>query len=283
MGNIMERLSGDLVRHKLATRVFGQNVVSVDQIGSTNTELKQLARQGAPEGLLYLAEEQLAGRGRLKERKWLAPARSSLLLSLLFRPAEIIAPNQAQQLTMLCALAMLEAVEQQTGLKPDLKWPNDLLWIDGKKLAGILTEAEIEANRLNWVVVGIGLNVNLDFNQEIDWQQPAEKTGNGEASLSKIATSLSMILGRDTSADRLPILQRFLKNVEQRYEQLRQGRLFHREWGRCLAGLGHLVTVTGPDKVYQGILVGVDEDGALLLKQSDGSTKFVLAGDLEIL
>ena len=279
----MERLSGDLVRHKLATRVFGQNVVCVDQIGSTNTELKGLARQGAPEGLLYLADEQLAGRGRLKERKWLAPAGSSLLLSLLFRPAEVIAPRQAQQLTMLCALALVEAIEQQTGLKPDLKWPNDLLWIDGKKLAGILTETEIEANRLNWVVVGIGLNVNLDFNKQTNLEQPAGNGGNGGSPLFKTATSLSMILGRDTSADRLPILQRFLENVERRYEQLRQGRLFHREWGRGLVGLGHPVTVTGPDKVYQGIMVGVDEDGALLLKQSDGSTEFVLAGDLEIL
>ena len=178
---------------------------------------------------------------------------------------------------------MLKAIEQQTGLKPDLKWPNDLLWIDGKKLAGILTETEIEDNRLNWVVIGIGLNVNLDFNKEIELDRLAGNAGNGEPVLSKIATSLSMILDRDTSADRLPLLQRFLENVEQRYEQLRQGRLFHREWGRHLAGLGHPVTVTGPDKVYQGLMVGVNEDGALLLKQSDGSTEFVLAGDLEIL
>ena len=133
----MSRLSGDLVRHKLATRVFGQNVVYIEQIGSTNTELKTLARQGAPEGLLYLTNEQLAGQGRLKGRKWVAPAGSSLLLSLLFKPTEVVAPNQAQQLTMLCALAMVNAVEIQTGLRPALKWPNDLLWQDGKKLGGI--------------------------------------------------------------------------------------------------------------------------------------------------
>ena len=271
----MGRISGDLVRHKLATRTFGQNVISINQIGSTNAELKAFARRGAPEGLLYLTEEQLAGRGRLG-RDWYAPPGSSLLLSLLFRPGKVVAANQVQRLTMLCSLAMADAIETQTDLVVDLKWPNDLVWKDGKKLAGILTELEVEDDKVAWIVVGMGLNVNIDFSKQ------ANETGNGGPPLAQTATSLSMILQRDTGADRLPILQKFLVNVERRYEALQEGKLPHQEWGRRLAGLGKSVTIAGPDETYRGIMVGVDENGALLLKQADGSTSTIIVGDLSL-
>ncbi len=278
----MTRLSGDLVRHRLATRIFGQNVIYTEQIGSTNDELKELARWGAPEGLLYLTDEQLAGRGRLG-RMWYAPAGSSLLLSLLFRPGDMIAPNQGQRLTMLCALALVDAIQKQTNLTPGLKWPNDLVWKNGKKLAGILTELEIENNRLSWVVVGVGLNVNVDFTKQAELEiDSLPQSGNGGPPLSQTATSLSMVLGRDTSADRLPILQRFLVNAEGRYEALRQGQLPHHEWRHRLVGLEQPVTVIGPDRTYQGIMAGVDENGALLLKQIDGSIVTILAGDVSL-
>ncbi len=278
----MSRLSGDLARHKLPTSTFGQNVVYTEQTGSTNAELKELARWGAPEGLLYLADEQLAGRGRLN-RSWHAPPRSSLLMSLLFRPGDFMAPDQAQRLMMLCALALVEAIETQTGLVPDLKWPNDLVWKNGKKLAGILTESEIEENRLNWVVVGTGLNVNVDFRKEGKFQaNPPPKSGDGDSPLSQTATSLSMILSRDTGGDRLPILQNYLVNVERRYEALRQDKLPHQEWSSRLAGLGQPVTVISPGETYKGTMIGVDEDGALLLKQADGSIVTILAGDMSL-
>jgi BirA family biotin operon repressor/biotin-[acetyl-CoA-carboxylase] ligase len=280
----MSRLSGDLVRHRLPTYVFGQNVIYSEQTGSTNTELKRLARWGAPEGLLYLTDEQLVGRGRL-ERSWHAPAGSSLLMSLLFRPSKLVAPHQAQRLTMLCALALVDAIELHTELSVGLKWPNDLIWIDGKKLAGILTELDIEDDQLNWAVIGIGLNVNVDFS----WQTEAEpdrpgRPNSGGPSLAQTATSLSMIMGRDTSGLRLPILQSFLFNVEQRYEALRRGQLPHREWQEGLVGIGQPVTVTnlGEAHRYEGTLTGVDENGAILLTQADGSTVTIFAGDVTL-
>jgi BirA family biotin operon repressor/biotin-[acetyl-CoA-carboxylase] ligase len=277
----MTKLSGDLVRHQLSTRLFGQNVVYTEQTGSTNTELKELARWGAPEGLLYLTDEQLAGRGRLK-RRWYAPAGSSLLMSLLFRPGEIVTPGQSQRLTMLCALALADAVETQTGLEPGLKWPNDLVWKDGKKLAGILTETEIEDNRLSWAVVGLGLNVNVDFKKQSESYE-TDRSDNGDAPLSQTATSLSMILGRDTSQLRLPILQNFLVNVERRYETLQQGQLPHHEWRSRLVGLGQPVTVIeAHDNTHQGIMTDVDENGALLLQRADGSVVTFLAGDVTL-
>lgn len=279
----MARISGDLVRHRLPTHVFGQNVVYVEQTGSTNTELKALARWGAPEGLLYLTNEQLAGRGRL-ERKWHAPAGSSLLLSLLFRPGSSLAPHQAQRLTMLCALAMADAIKTHTGLEPGLKWPNDLVWGDGKKLAGVLTEMEIENDQLAWVVVGLGLNVNVDFNQlDREFALPGT-AGNGGPPLAAVATSLSMIMQEDADGLRLPILQSFLVNVERRYEALRRGELPHREWRERLVGLEQPVTVISADgsSKQEGIMAGVNEDGALLLRQADGSTIPIYAGDVTV-
>ncbi|MBI1877499.1 MAG: biotin--[acetyl-CoA-carboxylase] ligase [Chloroflexi bacterium] len=280
----MSRLSGDLVRHQLPTFVFGQNVIYVEQTGSTNTELKRLARWGAPEGLLYLTDEQLVGRGRL-ERSWQAPAGSSLLMSLLFRPAGLVAPHQAQRLTMLCALALADAIELHTELSPGLKWPNDLVWIDGKKLAGILTELDIEDDKLNWAVVGLGLNVNVDFSRQTQAEPDRPgRPGSGGPSLAQTATSLSMIMGRDTGGLRLSILQSFLFNVEQRYEALRRGKLPHHEWQERLVGIGRPVTVTnlGEAHRYEGTLAGVDENGAILLTQADGSTVTIFAGDVTL-
>ena len=280
----MPRLTGDLIRHRLPTYTFGQNVICVEQTGSTNTELKKLARWGAPEGLLYLAEEQLVGRGRL-ERSWHAPASSSLLMSLLFRPDELLQPSQAQRLTMLCALALAEAIEFHTELVPRLKWPNDLVGAGGKKLAGILTELEIEDDRLSWVVVGLGLNVNIDFSGQTEPEPDRPgKPGSGGLPLAQTATSLSMLLGQDTAELRLPILQSFLFNVEQRYHALRQGQLPHHDWQQRLVGLGQPVTVTILEGAHQyhGLMVGVDENGALLLEQADGTQVTIFAGDVTL-
>ncbi len=279
----MSKLSGDMVRYGLPTYVFGQNVLYVEQTGSTNTELKRLARQGAPEGMLYLTDEQLVGRGRL-QRSWQAPPGSSLLMSLLFRPGELVAPYQAQRLTMLCSLALADAIEFHTELSAGVKWPNDLVWED-KKLAGILTELDIENDKLAWVVVGLGLNVNMDFSPytEPEPDRPG-RPGSGGPPLAQIATSLSMIMKRDTGGLRLPILQRFLFNVEQRYKALRQGHLPHAEWQERLVGLGQPVSITVLEggQRQEGLMAGVDENGALLLRQADGSIVTVFAGDVTL-
>lgn len=279
----MAKLSGDLIRHRLATTTMGQNVLSVEQTGSTNTELKRLARTGAPEGLLYIADEQLVGRGRL-ERDWIAPAGSSLLISLLFRPS-FLPTDRVQQLTMICALALAEAIEAETGLRPNLKWPNDLIWHDGKKLAGILTEAEFEGDQLSWVVVGLGLNMNIDFSGHTTWlpDRPG-RPGTGSPPLGDIATSLSMILDRETADLRLPILQSFLQHVERRYEALKQGESPHQEWQARLAGLGQTVTIThvADNQRWQGKMVGVNGNGALQVERADGQIETVMAGDVTL-
>ena len=271
-------ISIDAVKESLPTRWVGGTVYYWPSIGSTNDELKRLAEAGAREGTLAIADEQQAGRGRM-DRRWLAPPRSSLLLSLLFRPV-FLHPTHAQHLTMMCALAAADAVVETTGLRPDLKWPNDLQ-LGGRKLAGVLTElgfaadvppasrpAGLASHRagLAWAVVGVGLNVNVDF---AGWPELAET-----------AISLCMALGRPVP--RLPLLRAFLAGVEMRYEAMRAGRSPHREWASRLATLGHEATVNAPDGVYQGTVVGVDEAGALLLRRRDGDTVRILAGDVTL-
>jgi BirA family biotin operon repressor/biotin-[acetyl-CoA-carboxylase] ligase len=284
--------SAETIRAGLRTRFIGQTIYYWPAIGSTNDELKRLAEEGAPEGALAVTDAQLAGRGRL-ERKWVAPAGSSLLTSLLFRPS-FLAPTQVQQLTMICSLAAVDAVVAVTGMRPALKWPNDLL-LEGKKLAGLLTElgfshafSNLDAsmspsgccrdrhsgqeNELAWVVVGLGLNANVDFSSEPfrrDWPDLAES-----------AISLAMSIGRPVS--RLQLLQSYLTGVEIRYDALRSGINPRQEWVTQLATLGQQVSVRAPDGVYQGVAESVDETGALMLRQPNGQVKRVMTGDVTL-
>jgi BirA family biotin operon repressor/biotin-[acetyl-CoA-carboxylase] ligase len=239
----------------------GHEVVYLPQIGSTNDEARRLAGEGAPEGLLVITDYQDAGRGRL-DRDWIASRGSSLLLSILFRPQ--LAAHQIQRLTMSCGLAVADAIESQTGLLAGLKWPNDLL-IAGAKVGGILTEIGLQGTEVEYAVVGIGLNVNLD---------PVRLP----AGLHMPATSLSHELGAEVA--RLPLLLTLLQGVEERYLALRVGQSPHRDWVARLVTLGKPVTVTSSGQVLEGTAEDVDADGALLVRLADGRLKRVLAGDV---
>lgn len=256
----MDNLSPELIAAGLGTLWLARHIVYYESVGSTNDEARRLAQAGTPEGTLVIAEEQTAGRGRLG-RQWLAPAGQALLFSLIFYPT--IEPRYLYQLTMLSSLACVQAVAEQTGLRPAIKWPNDLL-LDDRKLAGILSEVGQAGERL-YVVVGIGLNVNVDFSA---WPE-----------LRQQATSLSEALGQPVP--RLPLLQEILRRIEVGYDRLRAGHSPYDEWVANLATLGKPVRVTTPEGILEGQASGVDPDGALCVTLADGSTKRILAGDVE--
>jgi BirA family biotin operon repressor/biotin-[acetyl-CoA-carboxylase] ligase len=266
-------LSTRAIETALGTERLGRPVHYFRKLHSTNEEAKLLALRGANDGTLVIADEQTAGRGRLG-RHWWAPPGDCLLMSLLFRPE--LSPAQAQRLTMIAGLSCAEAVEKETGLRPDLKWPNDLL-LSGRKLAGILTELQVSGGSLEFVVVGIGLNVNVDFRQQPDLH------------LRSSATGLSQAVGREV--DRLSLLNRCLMIMESRYNALRSGHSPHEEWSQRLVTLGKTVRVDshldaaevmdrGQSRIGQAI--GVDPNGALLLQTDDGRVERVLAGDVTV-
>jgi len=261
---MIEELRVDRVQQRLHTAVFGCKLLYFPYLHSTNTELLALAREGAPEGTVEVANYQTAGRGRL-ERKWWAPPGACLLFSVLFRP--YLAAHKAQQLVMLCSLATAEAVERETGLQVQLKWPNDLL-IGRRKLGGILTDLGLDGSWLAYVVVGIGLNVNFDLSPDI----PPE--------VRDTATSLLRELGHPV--ERETLLAGLLNNIEARYRQWQEGRNPSQEWAARLIGLGKPVIITNGRERWAGIAEGVDEDGALLLRLPDGKQRRILAGDVSL-
>jgi len=259
-----EKFCVQKLRARLRTRVIGRHILYYPSVDSTNDVARELAREGVLEGIVVLADEQKAGRGR-RGRRWLAPAGTCLLFSLLLRPP--LPPHQCQRLTMACSLALAEAIESHTGLAIGLKWPNDLL-IGGKKVGGILTELGVEKEQLEYAIVGIGLNVNLDF------------TLPEVASLKEQATSLAQELGVPVARE--PLLACILNRLEARYLALCSGWSPHQEWTARLAMLGQQVMISGPDGEMKGQAEGVDKDGALLLRLEDGRVMRVLAGDVSL-
>lgn len=274
-----DKLSIETIRRNLPTGFVGQRVIYYETIDSTNRVAKELARGGAPEGTLVIAEAQTGGRGRLK-RQWLSPPGSSLLVSLLFRPK--LAPLQAARVTMLCSLAIADAIEQTTPLQARLKWPNDIL-VQGKKAGGILTELGVHKDRLDFVVVGIGLNVNIAFQDESPVFALDAAPDTSQASLSALADrSTSLLAATGQKVPRLPLLQRFLAQAEVRYLALQAGWRPNDEWSERLATLGQEVAITTPDEVIAGLAEGVDADGALLVRQAGGKLVRIIAGDVTL-
>lgn len=256
-------LSEEKIRAGLATTLIGQELVYLAETGSTNDVARTLAQGGAADGLLVIADHQTAGKGRL-QRRWMAPPGSSLLMSILFRAQ--LPPTAVHQLTMICGLAVCDAVAEQTCLQAALKWPNDVL-LGWAKVGGILTELEFTGSEFAYAIVGCGLNVNL---------HPSSLPRD----LMMEATSLSWELGRPVP--RLPLLLTFLTRVEERYCALRAGQSPHLEWSEKLATLGQRVWVWGGDRSLQGVAEGVDSAGALLLRLDDGQLERVLAGDVSL-
>jgi BirA family biotin operon repressor/biotin-[acetyl-CoA-carboxylase] ligase len=256
-------LSAERIKAGLDTEFIGQSLVYLPGTGSTNDGARRLAQEGAPAGTLVITDYQATGRGRL-DRRWVAPSGSSLLMSLIFRPP--LAPHQVQRLTMVCGLAVADAVESETGLQVDLKWPNDVL-IEGAKVCGLLTEVGLSGDQVDYVVVGIGLNVNLDP------EQLPER-------LLMPATSLSHVLGRKVA--RLPLLQALLRMVERRYLALEAGHSPRAEWAARLVTLGQSVVVVTGDKRLAGVAEGVNANGALLVRRADGGVETVVAGDVTL-
>lgn len=247
----------------LTTRILGRPSVTVfTETDSTNRQAKLLAGQGAPEGTVVTAESQTSGRGR-RGRTWLSPAGQGLCLSIILRPP--LTPAQAPQITLMTAVAVARTLEN-SGVPANIKWPNDIL-VEDRKIAGILTEISTEMDQVDWVIVGLGLNVNTT-----DRQMPAAIRGQ--------ATSMQIQTGRSLS--RTELLCSLLQNFEDCYEQLKTegfGPIME-QWRRMSDIIGRQVHVDVMGTRHCGTVAAVDDDGVLILEDADGRTRRIFSGDV---
>ncbi len=249
---------------RLAGCRLGSPVYCFDETDSTNIQAKILAEKGAPEGTLVIAESQTSGKGR-RGRSWISPPGEGLWFSLVLRPQ--IRPSVTPILTLVAAMAAAAGIEDVTGLKTRIKWPNDIV-ISGKKVVGILTELSAEAQETHYVVIGIGINVNMtEFPEEIQ----------------KTATSIYLESG--TFFRRSDIVTAVIKRMESYYmtymatvslEELRD------EYMKRLVNLGREVVVMEPQRERRGICEGIDRNGCLLVRGEDGNVERVISGEVSV-
>ena len=232
-------------------------VLRFESLPSTNTELARMASEGAAEGLVIVAEEQTAGRGRL-QRVWSSPKGAGLYFSILLRPA--FAVDQWPLITFVAALAVGDALQEAAGVRTDIKWPNDLLSGE-RKICGILAEA-IETPEGRAVIVGIGINLTPSAFPE--------------------ATSVAEASGKQ--ADREAILAALLPALARWYSLLGEREKIVAAWAsRSSYANGKFVQVKNGDEVWQGTTCGVEPDGALRLRTNSGEIKLIRAGDVHSL
>ncbi len=256
---IENSLSPVSITNNLETHFIGQRVICYPSLTSTMEVAKQEAQRGAAEGTVVVAEEQTGGKGRLR-RVWLSP-KGSIALSIILYPSAAYLPS----LIMLASLAVVYSIEVVTGLKSQVKWPNDIL-INGRKVCGILIESDVRKNIVGYAIIGIGVNVNLRL---CDFPE-----------ISPIATSLSDELGRNVS--RLDMIRQLLVEIERLYLTLQAGGSIYDEWRDSLVTLGKRVRVKWDKTIYEGIAESVTRDGSLLLRRSDGSLTKIVAGDVTL-
>ena len=256
---VEDNLSSESITDNLGTSHIGREVFCYKRLTSTNDVAIEAAKQGAVGGTVILADEQTVGRGRIK-RKWLSPG-GSIALSVILYPDIEYLPS----LIMLASLSVVYSVQAATGLKPEVKWPNDVL-LKGKKICGILIESDLWRDRVNYVVIGIGINVNVRL---ADFPE-----------ISQTATNLSDELGRTVS--RQEIIRHLLVEMDKLYLTLQSGGSIYEAWRDNLMVLGRHVYITGGKNRYEGTAESVARDGSLWLRQADGKLVRIVAGDVTI-
>lgn len=249
---------------RLNTRWLGQNLLYQDEVDSTNTWAKRAGEDGAPSGTVTVADVQTKGKGR-RGKSWVTPRGTTIAMSLLLRPE--FGPEQASMLTIVAGLSVAQAIAGETGLEAQIKWPNDVV-VAGKKVCGILTEMSAQMGYIEYVVTGIGINVNTkEFAEEIK----------------DVATSLFLESGRMYS--RAALIAGVLKRFEQNYGRFLESgdlKLLLEDYHKHLINCGKEIKVLDPKGHYSGISHGINEKGELLVERTDGTVTRVFAGEVSV-
>lgn len=255
---IPDRLFPDEIQRELETKLIGKKVWVYEKITSTNDVASDLAIKGEPEGGVVFAESQAKGRGRLG-RSWFSPKHKGLWFSVILRPP--LQPVYAPMITIASSIAVAKAIIKYTGQSVWIKWPNDI-YTNDKKVGGILTEMNTELDTIKFVILGIGINVNLkvdDFPEE----------------LRDKATSIS--------CSRIELVKEILGSLEFYYKMLNEKRwdTIISEWKNLSLVLGKRIKLAQGNKKYEGQALGIDQQGAIILRQDDGIIQRLSSGDVE--
>lgn len=257
------------IASNLKTSYIGRNISFHASLNSTNDTAKELAAHGAEQGFAVVADSQKKGKGRLG-RRWESPEGVNIYTSVILRPN--ISPMFAPQLTLVAAVAVAETIakhlktDTDCKLEPAVKWPNDIL-INSKKVAGILTEMSSEMDKINFIIIGIGVNVNMTKKM-----LPED--------LRAIATSLKEDIGKEIS--RTDFIQTLYLNMETCYKRyLKDGFApVRKAWTGYFKMAGNMVKVKDMNNIREGIAIGIDADGALLLREESGNIIRIISGDV---
>jgi BirA family biotin operon repressor/biotin-[acetyl-CoA-carboxylase] ligase len=253
----------EAIQAGLSCRRIGSRIRCFDETDSTNLQACRMGDEGEAEGLVVIADRQNSGKGRMG-RQWESPGGVNLYASILLRPP--IPPFEAPRLTFLSAIAVCRAITSCCGLQPTVKWPNDVL-LNGAKVAGLLNEMSSETDQVHYVVLGIGVNLNMRQDQF-------------PANLRYPATSLAIVAGQPVS--RLEFTRTLLLEIDALYQTyLEQGsEPILEAWTKLCPMTGQAVHVDCNERQIEGIMTGLAEDGALLVRTATGKIENIYAGDV---
>jgi len=253
------------IQRGLSTNYIGKEIHYFPELKSTNIMAKEKAlhiEERIAEGTLIITERQSAGKGRLG-REWFSPA-GGIWLSIILYPQ--LSPSYISRITLMTAVAAVKAIEICTQIEPQIKWPNDIL-INEKKVCGILTEISAELDIINWLVVGIGINVNIDHREFPE-------------DIQENTISLKEALGKEVL--RVKLAQTFLQEFEKYYDKLKRKEFpsILREWKLYSHTLGRKIRVDMGERIITGEAVDINGEGALILKKEDGELIKIISGTI---
>jgi BirA family biotin operon repressor/biotin-[acetyl-CoA-carboxylase] ligase len=259
-----DRLTADDIKARLKTKRIGSEILVFEETASTNDVVEHLAKSGAREGLVVFAESQTRGRGR-RGRAWVSPRGKGLWFSVLLRPS--LPPTAASRITVAASVAVARAIRETCRVEARIKWPNDVI-VNGRKLAGILTELRAETDEILLAILGIGIDVNCEREDF-----PSD--------LARVVTSLKMETG--SSQDRVSLAVQVLAALDEWYElALTDFEAVVDEWAKLCTTLGHQIVVTMGQRRVEGFAQALDSDGALLVRCDSGQLERILGGDLAV-
>lgn len=270
-------VNADEIRYNLSTKMLGREIHYFSSIDSTNTYAKKIANDGCSDGTAVIADIQSSGRGRLG-RAWSSPGGKGIWMSVVLRP--LISPADVQVITLAASIAVVKAVRRTTGIVAGIKWPNDII-LGGRKVCGILTEMSCEMDRINFIVIGIGLNVNqelYDFPEELREMAVSLKMHSSEGPAGEGKDNMKI------NHKRSGIIRAIFEELEQVYKEInkKESSRILEEWKSFSVTIGREICISSADESFTGTAVGITHEGKLIIRSNGGITREISSGEVSV-